>query len=181
MRISSWAAVNAENLLSPLGDRWLHVRQVARQAGRVEFAVPEQDRDLLIAAAYLHDIGYAPTLAKTGFHPLDGARWIRDNGLDMRLARLVAHHSCAIFEARIRGLESALLSEFEPEASAVNDALVYCDMTTGPTGRTVNLDERVAEILNRYGPEHAVSRAIALSRASLAECCELTLTRLSNR
>ncbi len=31
----------------------------------------------LVAAAYLHDIGYAPELAITGFHPLDGARHLR--------------------------------------------------------------------------------------------------------
>jgi hypothetical protein len=29
--------------------------------------------DDLVAAAWLHDIGYAPELAKTGFHPLDGS------------------------------------------------------------------------------------------------------------
>jgi hypothetical protein len=33
-----------------------------------------------VAAAWLHDIGYAPAIAEsgTGFHPLDGARYLRD-------------------------------------------------------------------------------------------------------
>jgi hypothetical protein len=34
--------------------------------------VPAADRPVLIAAAWLHDIGYAPGLPETGFHPLDG-------------------------------------------------------------------------------------------------------------
>ncbi|GHE88447.1 hypothetical protein GCM10018772_10160 [Streptomyces fumanus] len=49
---------------------------------------------LLVVAAPLHDVGYAPALAATGFHPLDGARFFRDErGADERLARLVANHS----------------------------------------------------------------------------------------
>ena len=37
--------------------------------------------DDLVAAAWLHDIGYAPELVETGFHPLDGARYLRREGL----------------------------------------------------------------------------------------------------
>jgi HD superfamily phosphodiesterase len=37
-----------------------------------------QEAELLEAAAVLHAIGYSPDLAKTGFHPLDGARYLRD-------------------------------------------------------------------------------------------------------
>ncbi|MGW3782766.1 HD domain-containing protein [Streptomyces sp. NPDC005091] len=39
--------------------------ELARIVGR--------DSDLLAAAAMLHDVGFAPRLAATGFHPLDGA------------------------------------------------------------------------------------------------------------
>src|SRR6266849_219470 len=115
MYLTSWAAANAERLLSPLGNRWRHVRQVAEQARQVVGVVPPDDHDLLIAAAYLHDVGYAPSLTVTGFHPLDGARWIRYNGPGGRLARLVAHHSCAIYEALVRGLADSLIAEFDPE------------------------------------------------------------------
>jgi hypothetical protein len=46
--------------------------------------------DLREATAYLHDIGYAPDLAKTGFHPLDRARYLRDvEHADPRLCSLV--------------------------------------------------------------------------------------------
>jgi HD superfamily phosphodiesterase len=59
----------------------------------------------LEGAAWLHDIGYAPGLAVTGLHALDGARYLRDaQHADAMLCRLVAHHSWAIIEARERGL-----------------------------------------------------------------------------
>src|SRR6266851_2340757 len=180
MYLTPWAAVNAERLLSPLGNRWRHVRQVAEQARQVAAVVPPNDRDLLIAAAYLHDIGYALSLASTGFHPLDGARWIRNSGPGGRLARLVAYHSCAIYEARVRGLADSLIAEFDPEESATYDALVFCDMTTGPTGKTVLFEDRISEIRERHGPDHEVARALSLSYSSLAACCERTITRLAD-
>ncbi len=178
MLLTSWAASSAERFLVPLGDRWSHVQQVAKQARWVAEVVPEEDRDVLVAAAYLHDVGYAPDLAVTGFHPLDGARWIRSQGPYERLARLVAHHSCAIYEAQVRGLADSLIAEFELEESATYDALVFCDMTTGPTGATVSFDERLAEIYERYGPDHQVSLALNSSRHCLTVCCERTIARM---
>ena len=180
MSLTSWAKPNAERLLSPLGARWGHVQQVAEQARRIADTVPLADRDLLVAAAYLHDVGYASELAKTGFHPLDGARWVRDYGPGGRLARLVAHHSCAIYEAQVRGLAETLLSEFEAEESPTYDALVFCDLTTGPTGETTSFDERINDIYKRYGLDHEVSRALDMSRGALAACHARVLALLDN-
>jgi hypothetical protein len=108
----------------------------------------------------------------------DGARWIRDHGPGGRLARLVAHHSCAIYEARVRGLGDILLGEFEPEATAVYDALVFCDMVTGPAGETVTLETRLAEVARRYGPNHEVTRALESARPCLTRSYLQTLARL---
>jgi hypothetical protein len=180
MSLTSWAAASAERLLSPLGNRWRHVRQVAEQARQLAAVVPPEDRDLLVAAAYLHDVGYAPSLAITGFHPLDGARWIRDTGPGGRLARLVAHHSCAIYEARVRGLAEVLIAEFEPEDSPTYDALVFCDMTTGPTGTTVLFEDRIREIRERYGPGHEVTIALDSGHPALAACHQRTTDRLAD-
>jgi hypothetical protein len=92
-------------------------------------------------AAYLHDLGYAPSLALTGLHALDGARHLRAIGHE-RLAGLVAYHSGARGEAELRGL-TAELADFEDEASATSMALTYCDMTIGAGGEVVTLAERV--------------------------------------
>ena len=69
---------------------------------------------ILVAAAWLHDIGYAPELVETGFHPLDGARYLRRAGVDGQVVSLVAYHSCAQIEAEVRGLGDELASEFSP-------------------------------------------------------------------
>ncbi len=161
-------AIQAKQLLEPLGNRWLHVQAVAEKARHICVAFDLDDGLHLLAAAYLHDIGYAPVLKKTGFHPLDGAYYIRTLGYE-RLASLVAHHSEARFEARLRGLE-LLLGEFIRERSAVADALTYCDLTTSPMGNPVSLKERATEVFVRYGEENIVSQALrqALPYVSLA-------------
>src|SRR5262245_56165701 len=124
-----WAAEQAATLLSPLGDRWRHVLGVVGAARRVMHALDPGERRWLVAAAYLHDIGYAHQLVDTGCHAIDGARWLSRGGHD-RLARLVAHHSGARFEARVRWLGPELAA-FEREDSPTADALTYCDLTTG--------------------------------------------------
>jgi hypothetical protein len=49
-----------------------------------------KDRPVLVAAAWLHDVGYNPAVVSTGLHALDGARWLRMLGTDERIACLVA-------------------------------------------------------------------------------------------
>jgi hypothetical protein len=119
----------------------------------------------LAAAAWLHDIGYGRAVADTGFHPLDGARYLRRIGAGDRIARLVAHHSCAVYEARVRGFEQDLLAEFEPEESVTYGALVFCDMTTSPDGRKVSFGDRVREVHECYG-EGDISRALRMAAAN---------------
>jgi putative nucleotidyltransferase with HDIG domain len=70
--------------------RWAHVQGVAARAHSLA-PVLGADADLLEAAAWLHDIGYAPGLADTGLHALDGARYLRDTQhADAMLCRLVS-------------------------------------------------------------------------------------------
>ena len=147
-------------LAEPLPRRWAHTEGVAAQADRLA-AVAGDDADLLTAAAWLHDVGYSPGLVKTGFHPLDGARYLRDvEHVDDRLCRLVAHHSCATIEAEERGLIAELVAEFPPEPDNLTEALIYCDMTTDPAGSLVDFDTRLDEIPRRYGPGDVVSRSM---------------------
>jgi hypothetical protein len=166
---ASWGETVASALLEePLPHRWEHSRGVAATA-RVLAPVLGPYADAVTAAAWLHDIGYAPTLHNSGFHPLDGALYLREvqHG-DPLVCRLVAHHSCAIFEAVERGLAADLLHEFTPAPRDLADALIYCDMTTGPQGQPVTVEWRLAEIRHRYGPDHVVTRALARSAPELA-------------
>jgi HD superfamily phosphodiesterase len=174
-----WASSHAESLLGPLGNRWAHVQAVAEQADRIAPAVlPADEREILVAAAWLHDIGYAPALATTGLHPLDGARHLEALGVDRRLCCLVAHHSGATFEAEERGY-AAELGAFEREDGPLMDALSYADMTTGPAGQRLTFEARIAEILERYPPGHPVHRAISRSRPGLAAAVERTARQLA--
>ena len=170
MTTSDWAASYAEKLLAPLGDRWLHVQGVARQAQQVGSILPADERGALVVAAYLHDLGYAPALVQTGLHALDGARHLRALGRE-RLAGLVAYHSGARAEAELRGL-AAELAEFDDEASATSMALTYCDMTTGATGEAVTLAERLAGIERRYGAEHVVTHSARQAQPELERCIQ---------
>jgi predicted hydrolase (HD superfamily) len=170
----------AEQYLSPeLPRRWRHVQGAGARAGEVAGRLGLRD-GALVAAAWLHDIGYGPDLVETGFHPLDGARCLRRIGAGDRVARLVAHHSCAVYEARVRGLEQELLAEFEREESVTYNALVFCDMSTGPAGEPVEFGDRMAEIERRYGPGDEVTRALHLARRDLTSCCQRTLTLLGD-
>lgn len=164
-------------LAGVLPRRWAHVQGVG---GRVRVVAPlfsVGDCELLAGAALLHDIGYAPELVDTGFHPLDGARYLRGNGGPDRLVNLVAHHSCATLEAELRGLSDEL-AEFEDEKTAVRDALWWADMTTTPDGGETTVADRVAEIQGRYGPDDLVSRFIRRAWDDLNAAVECTERRL---
>jgi hypothetical protein len=172
------AVAPAEDLLAPLGDRWQHTAAVAVRAEELASAVPANDGGLLVVAAWWHDLGYAPALALTGFHPLDGARYLAAEGYPERLCALVAHHSGAMFEAEERGLADELAT-WPREESAVADALWMADMTTGPRGEAVSYPERLAEILDRYGPDSVVGRAMTRARPAIEAAIERTERRLA--
>ncbi|MFF1416771.1 HD domain-containing protein [Streptomyces sp. NPDC058280] len=160
--MAKWACTVAEAELSELlPRRWAHSQGVAQRAAEVA-GVLGDDAELLISAAVLHDVGYAPRLALTGFHPLDGARFLRDiHAVDERLVRLVANHSFALLEAEERGLRDVLEAEFPLLGDQrLVDALVYCDMATTPDGEVTSVEARLAEITARYGADSLVGRFI---------------------
>jgi HD superfamily phosphodiesterase len=180
MKLADWAEDTARTILqTPLPRRWAHSQGVAAQARTLE-SILGNDADLLIAAAWLHDIGYAPDLMDTGFHPLDGARYLSDTPqADELLCRLVAHHSCAVIEAAQRDLDGVLVREFEPVGGELADALIYCDLTTGPDGQRMSVEQRLAEIRGRYGLEDPVSRALAWSAPELTGAVQRVHRRLA--
>jgi HD superfamily phosphodiesterase len=162
----AWAERTATELLSSLKARWRHTLRVVERAQSFRDVLDRDELDVLLAAGYVHDVGYAPGLAKAGFHPLDGARFVREEGHE-RLARLVAHHSASHAEAEERGLADEL-DQFPAEDSLVARALTYCDLTTGPTGEEVGVSARLIELGARLGDDDPTVRAVRREATRLA-------------
>jgi putative nucleotidyltransferase with HDIG domain len=178
VQLNRQAEALAACLLEPLRRRWEHVQAVAARASELARAVDDAERETLTAAAWLHDIGYAPAIAHTEFHPLDGARFLRDEGWPPEVVNLVAHHSGARYEAVERSLTDELAA-FPFELNALQDALDAADLTTGPDGEPMTFAERMDEIAARYPPDDPVARFWPRARAVEAEAIERTMARLA--
>ena len=160
------ARVIAEERLGSLAPRWAHVRGVAAAAELMAAGLATIDADAVVAAAWLHDVGYAPSVRSTSFHPVDGAVFVRAEGFPAVVVSLVAYHTGAAFEARERGLSDAL-AEFPEPPELLLDVLTCADMTIGPDGSRVRAEDRVSEILSRYPEDNPVHRAIERSAPTL--------------
>ena len=138
-------------------------RKAARQAGLVRAAV----RCDLVVAAVLHDIGYGHP--DTGLHALDGARFLAAEGFSAIVCNLVVHHSASTLEAEERGIDVSVYDEFavDVDLSAAHAVLWWADMTTGPQGQDVSVEDRLAEISQRYGAGDVVTRFIERARPVL--------------
>ena len=175
-----WARDLARGLLADaLPRRWAHVQGVAAKAERVAASLA-LSAEVLVAAAWLHDVGYAPDVIDTGFHPLDGARYLAGLGVSERVVNLVARHSYAILEAEFRGV-GPRLADFPDERGGLRDALWYCDLTTSPDGESVGAAERIGEIKERYGPSDIVTRFITEGAWELLAAVDRTERRLGGQ
>lgn len=159
--------VSCDLLRDELPARWRHSIMVAAEARRLAHILAPGVAEIIIAAAELHDVGYAQPLRRTGFHPVDGARFIHDLGLfPDSVASLVAYHSGAEYEAHQRGLTEELY-EFPRPPRRWLDILSSADLCTGPTGEPVDPSVRLGEVLQRYTPDDPVHAAITESRPEL--------------
>ncbi|WP_037042377.1 HD domain-containing protein [Pseudonocardia halophobica] len=178
MAVVAGAAGLAEKFVQPLGRRWLHVEAVAWRATEIAQGGRFEESEFLVAAAWLHDIGYSPEIGDTRFHPLDGARYLRDEGWPEIVVNLVAHHSGARFEAKQRGLVDEL-GEFPFPDGPLLDALALADLTTGPSGEPLTYDDRIAEILRRYPADYPVHQAWLEAEPVLRESVQRAEARLA--
>ena len=142
---AAWAAAEAEMLLTPTSWRWANTRQVAEHAGWASAAIRSEDRDLLVAAASLHDVGSSEAIAETGCPPLDAARQLRNLGL-FELACLVAHHTSARVQPTPMGAAAKLATYPRPRGH-VADALSYSILTSGPATGTSGAWSTFEEII----------------------------------
>lgn len=97
----------------------------------------------------LHDIGYAFVDVDPRRHEESGGEFLQANGYK--------HWQ----EVRWHGL----IAEERPYDSQLLLMLNYCDMTTGPGGETMTMDERVQDIANRYGSDSPITlRAMQMQK-----------------
>lgn len=161
------------HLASALTRRWDHTQGVAAAAAGLVGGLTPGQSAILVAAAWLHDIGYAPDLVATGFHPLDGATFAHNDGFPAAVVSLVAFHTGARFEAERRGL-TLELDQFADPDPVLLDALTCADMTTSPDGVPISAQSRLADIFTRYPPGTPVADAVHASApqllAAVARC-----------
>lgn len=170
-KVVKWAESESSRRLMPMADRLRHVQGVART---VSTLVPG-DLDLL-AAAWLHDVGYSVELSECGMHALDGAEYLRRTETPDVVISLVAYHTGAEYEAAERGLAEQLARFDRPDQDDL-DVLILADLCTGPTGDRVEVADRLTEILRRYEDNHPVHRAVTRSRSYLVECADRAASR----
>ena len=98
----------------------------------------------------------------TGFHALDGARYLASRGAPGVVVSLVAYHSGARYEAAERGMAESL-ARFAAPAERDLDILTLADLSTAPNGARVSVEDRLAEILARYPVDDPVHEAVQRS------------------
>lgn len=153
--------MSTDELLGQLtDDRRAHSEAVAQAVATRARYVPAGDRAELITAARLHDIGYA--VPRLGFHPVDGAQYLRELGYSPLVCHLVATHTAAHLEAAERGLPAEMfdLFQLDQDTRPHRAMVLWADLTTSPTGHPCTVQDRLAEISHRYLPAHPVARYI---------------------
>jgi hypothetical protein len=152
------AAEVAALILAEDSERLHHSAAVAARARVLAITVAPSAVESLVAAAWLHDIGYGSRARQSGFHPLDGAVFLRGEGWPAGVCALVAHHSGSRFVACVLGVDDRL-REFEFVEDPLSDALTVADNTAGPNGTIMAVHERLREKLGRRGPDSPTVRA----------------------
>jgi hypothetical protein len=173
------AAALAGTRLRSVGTRLAHSARVARQVEQVGHMIAARWQPALYEAAWLHDIGYDRRIAFTGFHPLDGARWLQASGWRPETCRLVAWHTAASAEGTLRGLGDVLAAEFAPPVPLAAAALTWADLTSSPTGAKCTADRRVADILRRYPADSVVHQSVVAALPDLWTAIEQVEFRLA--
>lgn len=156
-----------DELSALTAERRAHSVAVGEKVAGAATAAEPWVRADLVAAATLHDVGYGHI--DTGFHALDGARYLHGQGYPAVVLELVAMHSASWIEAEVRGLDSSLLQAFKTDLDLrqAHAVLWWADMTTGPQGQDVGVEDRLQEICARYGQGDVVTRFIERARPVL--------------
>ncbi|WP_245577025.1 HAD-IIB family hydrolase [Maridesulfovibrio zosterae] len=135
--------------------RLAHMRQACRTAKRIvsQMNYDKELSDKIIIAALFHDIGYSEKLAKTGFHPLDGAAYLAHCGAPEDVIEAVLWHSSTPLEIQNLPEIKVYYDKFPvPDLENILIRTVcYCDFRTSPLGESFSFGQRIVELKNRFG------------------------------
>ncbi len=139
----------AHTLLASDPRRLEHVRGAGLIAGMAAGALGAEQPETFVAAAWLHDIGYAPDLCRTGFHPLDGALFLAREGWPESVVLMVAHHSHAAVLAPYYGVQQHM-SLLERHPGDGDDIITFSDLRAGANGMGADPRERIDDMRQRH-------------------------------
>ncbi len=180
------ASMDASKLaqyLSPKSNRYQHILGVVRLMEDLlpSLQIPDNWKPHVIQACYLHDIGYSPKLNQYGFHPLDGAIFASKKGFVKPVVSAILFHSCAYEIAQMEknqkrlSIYQAHLPLLDEHDRLLIDLVTYCDIHTSPTGEKISFQERVKEVIDRYGAHHPVSKMMVQNQKHY----EVVVTRVN--
>jgi hypothetical protein len=118
-------------------------------AGMAAGALRVEQADTVIAAAWLHDIGYAAAVARTGFHPLDGALFLAREGWPDPIVFMVAHHSHAAVVAPYYGVHHHM-ALFDHVPGHADDIITFSDLRAGTNGLGADPRDRIDDMRQRH-------------------------------
>ena len=139
----------AQRVLADDPHRLAHVRGAGFIAGMAAGALGVDEPETVVVAALLHDIGYSPVIARTGFHPLDGALFLAREGWPDAVVLLVAHHSHAAVLAPYYGVQQHM-ELLDHAHGRVDDIITFSDLRAGTDGMGADPRHRVEEMRRRH-------------------------------
>ncbi len=113
---------------------WERSSRAANKAERVVAALERPRGEMIISAAWLHAIGEAPSIRKTGFAPVDGAVHLLAEGWPTPVVNLVAHQgqSRLIAPAYEATEQLALFERIQGWPSDILDYAIATSLTDAP-------------------------------------------------
>lgn len=144
------------------GDRLLHTMRVVEKVETLSelYNLTAEDKQILVKAAELHDIGYSEKVIRTGFHPLDGYLYLK-NKVDIHVAITVLLHSLSeeLIKYQLEEVQAMFFKEYQviKDIGSINqlyiDIISMADMIVDSHGSECTAEERYNDIVERYGKE----------------------------
>lgn len=131
----------------------------SRQVMHVSLAIVEQlqnragiDRERVLAGALLHDITKTRSLKTKERHDASGGVLLRERGY-VRIAEIVEQH--------------VVLRDFNPHGDLEEREIVFYADKRVMHDKVVTLDERIADLIQRYGKTEEIRRRILENLSSV--------------